>query len=91
MTIFTDALEAVLHALDGHQALHVWCPEHDWPTAPAVFKKYKEWAHFFDQDVERLKKTARQLGVRVIFVHHEGTKRQHIDLCGKPLERAKKL
>lgn len=79
--------EAQEHALQGGQALHIYRAL-DMP-APAVFKRNKVWAHLFDQDRERLIKTARKLGVRVIVVHHEGRRGQHIDLCGKPLERAK--
>ena len=74
-------------AAEGGQALHVFRRIPGMP-APGCFKRSKFWAHLYDQDLKRLKATARRLGVRVIKVHHEGTKRQHIDLCGKPLDRA---
>lgn len=81
--------EAISYALEGGQALHVWQPIGDWPNAPTVFKKNKQaWSHLFDQDRDRLIATAKKFGVRVILVHHEGTERQHIDLCGRPLGRA---
>jgi len=38
--------------------------------------------------LERLTATARQLGVRRIVVDQEKTEKQHVDLCGKVLERA---
>jgi hypothetical protein len=86
MKRINNVREAQEHALQGGQALHVYGAL-DMP-APAVFKRHKTWAHLFDQDKGRLIKTARRLGVRVIKVHHEGRRGQHIDLCGRPLERA---
>jgi len=56
---------------------------------PTETKRNKGWAHLFDQDKERLIATAKWLGVRVIKVEREGKSLQHIDLCGKPLQRAK--
>jgi hypothetical protein len=55
---------------------------------PSCFKGRATIAHLFDQDLTRLVKTARRLGVRVIRVERSGTPKQHIDLCGKPLELA---
>lgn len=80
--------EAVAYAATGGQALHVWDAS-AWPgKAPAVFRRYKVWAHLLDQDRARLEATARRLGVRVVVVGNPGTPRQHIDLCGGPLTRA---
>lgn len=82
--------DAVDHALDGGQALHL----HQilTPGAPACFvravNRGENIAHLLDQDTNRLRQTARQLGVRVVVIEREGTTRQHIDLCGKPLARA---
>jgi len=81
--------EAIAHAANGHQAvhLHTICP----PTAPLCFKKTisqgKPIAHLFDNDVDRLIRTVKVLGVNVIKVEREGTDKQHIDLCGKPLDK----
>lgn len=83
----------------GGQALHVWYPCRgvaslfwDASRAPGCFvreaKAGRAWAHLFDQDHERLIETARRLGVNVILVSNEGTHKQHVDLCGRPLERA---
>ena len=58
---------------------------------PQCFRGRRELAHLFDQDRQRLEQTARRLGVRVIKVESPGTPSQHIDLCGRPLERAKAL
>lgn len=77
------------HAESGGQALHVYAAIDGMPNAPQVFKRSKEWGHLFDHDEKRLIRTARRLGVRVIKVHHKGRRAQHIDLCGKPLARAK--
>lgn len=84
--------EAIAHAAAGGQALHV-CNTRQlgvdlMPGAPQCFKWSKQFAHLFDQNRDRLRATARKLGVRVIFVDRAGTPQQHIDLCGRPLERA---
>ncbi len=68
----------------GGQALHV----HSLTDGHPLFKRYAQIAHLFDMDRERLIATARRLGVRKIKVEREGTFKQHIDLCGKPFERA---
>jgi hypothetical protein len=79
---------AILWARKGHQALHLMQhSEYRW-AGPPCFKRSKVMAHFFDQDVGRLIKSAKRLGVRVIKVEREGDEGQHIDLCGKPLEKA---
>ena len=80
-------------AAGGGVALHVWQPPRGgWPGAPRVFLREaragRPWAHLFDQDVRRLQEFARRLGVRRIVVHHADTPRQHVDLCGGPLDRA---
>ena len=41
-----------------------------------------------DQDIDRLKKTAAELGVKKIVVSRIGGKGQHVDLCGRPLQKA---
>lgn len=69
----------------GGQSLHL----HMFSAGHPLFRRYPVIAHLFDQNKERLIATAKKLGVRVIKVEHEGTIKQHIDLCGKPLERAK--
>jgi len=77
------------YVLAGGQALHVYdgMPRH-FPCAPACFKRSKTWAHLMDQDEDRLRATAKSLGVKRIVVGEKGTPRQHIDLCGLPLTRA---
>jgi hypothetical protein len=80
---------AFLHAEQGGQALHL-CRSAQFvgPSAPACFKRSKQFAHLIDHDVDRLMATARRLGVRVVKVERGGRPGQHVDLCGKPLERA---
>lgn len=82
--------KAIEHSLAGGQALHVWEP-HVHKSAPKVFKRYKLWAHLFDHDVERLKATAKTLGVNILHIEREGQTGQHIDLCGAPLLHAIEL
>ena len=55
---------------------------------PACFARSETFAHLLDYDHDRLVATARRLGVRVIKVDRQGRRGQHIDLCGRPLERA---
>lgn len=75
---------ALNYAMDGGQALHV----HTMNQGHPLFERYPLIGHLFDQDKKRLVHLARRLGVRVIKIEHEGTPKQHIDLCGKPFERA---
>lgn len=89
---YQGAMECVAR---GGQALHVWVPkapgvyaEADGRKAPACFRRTKVWAHLMDADAERLEATARRLGVRRVVVSKRGHEHQHVDLCGKPLERA---
>lgn len=82
--------EALEHARQGGQALHLH--RIVFPHSPRCFRaaveRGEEIAHLFDLDRERLIRTARRLGVRVVFVDRDGTDRQHIDLCGAPLKKA---
>jgi hypothetical protein len=80
---------AFLFAEHGGQALHL-CRTAQFVTkdSPNCFKKGRQFAHLIDHDVDRLMATARRLGVRVVKVERGGKVGQHVDLCGKPLERA---
>ena len=80
-----EFVAAYAHSKEGGQSLHL----HTLSAGHPLFKRYPVIAHLLDQDKERLIATAKSLGVRVIKIEHEGTIKQHIDLCGKPLERAK--
>lgn len=85
-----DLVSAYAHAKAGGQALHL--VNHSggiYQNAPKCFQRAKEFGHLFDQNRQRLESTARRLGVRIIKVSHSGTHRQHIDLCGAPLAKAK--
>jgi hypothetical protein len=90
--LFQNVREALAWAAAGGQALHIYraMPE-KYPRAPAVFRRYRTWAHLLDQDRVRLERTARGLGVRIIRVDRPGSPGQHIDLCGRPLARAMEL
>lgn len=85
--------EAMAHAAEGGQALHLMEGSFAYLRAdtPSCFKGRREIAHLFDQEKTRLIATAKRFGVRVIKVERDGQPGQHIDLCGKPLERAKTL
>ena len=80
--------EAYQFAEDGGQALHMFSNPGLYPNAPNCFKRSNRAAHLFDQDVIRLQRTAKSLGVTRIVVGCPGTHKQHIDLCGGPLHRA---
>lgn len=83
---------ALAHATAGGQSLHLVSgvfAHH--AGAPGVFRHCPEFAHLFDQDVDRLVLTAKSLGVRVIKVERPGLAGQHIDLCNKPLHKARDL
>lgn len=81
--------EAYAYAAAGGIALHV-CSSRGLVSdaAPGCFQRSEQFAHMFDQNYERLIALAKTFGVRVIRPQHCGTYRQHIDLCGKPLEKA---
>jgi len=88
-----DVEQAIAYAAAGDQALHLHRIIADWERAPACFKiainKGESIAHLFDQDAQRLTKTVKRFGVKVVVIEHKGTPRQHVDLCGQPLRRAK--
>jgi hypothetical protein len=87
-----DLREAEAFAAAGGQALHLHNIIVDRSRAPKCFVRDvdagRPIAHLFDADVERLKRTARGLGVKVIVVERTGQPGQHIDLCGGPLAKA---
>lgn len=89
-----EVFEAIKYAEDGGQALHVWEPNgYTEPNMPICFRRTnrKTWAHLIDYNKERLIKSAKSFGVRIIKVSKEGVRGQHIDLCGKPLLKAMEL
>jgi hypothetical protein len=79
-------------AAAGGQALHVHRHLGDRRTAPRVFieafDRGESFGHLFDRDADRLVKTARDLGVRVILIEDRFDPRQHIALVGEPLRKA---
>lgn len=87
-----EVREALAFAKEGGQALHCHRIIVDRQKAPQCFVRAvdrgEDIAHLFDLDWERLIKTARKLGVKVIYIDRDGTDRQHIDLCGAPLRKA---
>jgi hypothetical protein len=82
-----EILAAYAHAKAGGQAIHLCDAAFVGPGAPLCFRG-KPFAHLFDQDLDRLLKTAKSLGVRVLVPQHVESHRQHIDLTGKPLKQA---
>ena len=73
----------------GGQALLIPGFACNWPGAPKCFRN-KKYGYLLDQNYLRLKETASRLGVRVIKVDKQGDPQQHVNLCGRPLERAMK-
>lgn len=84
--------EAIAHAQAGGQALHIHAIIPDRRRAPRCFvatvDRGEPIAHLFDLNRERLIRTARSLGVKVVHIDRDGTPRQHIDLCAGPLRAA---
>ena len=80
------------YALNGGQALHLHKFIGNRAFAPKCFVRAVDRgefiAHLFDQNEARLVATVRRLGVQVIKLERRGTDRQHVDLCGQPLQRA---
>jgi hypothetical protein len=90
MKLFTarQVREAIAFAKSGGQALHI----HPFTSSGVrLFRRYPESAHLFDMDKERLIATSKSLGLKVIKIEREGTETQHIDLCARPLSRAKSM
>lgn len=87
-----EIAEALAYSAAGGQALHLHRIIVDPDRAPRCFVRAVEngeyIAHLFDRHTQRLKDTARRLGVRVIYIDKAGTPGQHIDLCGAPLRKA---
>lgn len=84
--------EAQDYADSGGQALHLHQIIMDRRKAPRCFvqavERGENIAHLFDRDLDRLKRTVRGLGVRVVVVEYEGQRGQHVDLCAGPLRKA---
>lgn len=77
---------ALAWAADGGQALH----ESGRYTPPGRSSPVP-CAHLFDQDLARLTKTARILGVRKVRVMRQGEAGQHVDLWGRPFQAAREI
>ncbi len=84
--------EAIAHAREGGQSLHLHRIIVDRSRAPRCFVREvdagRDICHLLDHNLDRLCKTARRLGVRVILVERGGTDTQHIDICAGPLRKA---
>ena len=89
MKIFRESEleDALFHSATGGQALH--CHRIITPDAPHCFtaavKRGEHIGHLFDQDTDRLLTLAECMGLRRIRIHHAGTPKQHVDLCGGPM------
>ena len=87
-----DVQEAKNWAAGGGQALHTHSIIVDRSRAPSCFVRAvdrgEKIAHLFDQDRDRLERTVRGLGVKVVVVERRGEPGQHVDLCGGPLRKA---
>jgi hypothetical protein len=83
------ASSAVDSALEGQQALCVGEPTRDEKRkAPPPFHNSKRWGQLFDQDLNRLVQTAKDLGATPIRLMFRATDKQSVLLCGNPLRRA---
>lgn len=96
MKVFTqmELNEALKFVEEGRaKDPQIWCVHLHYivfPKSPYCFRRdVKEGlpiAHIFGADAETLTKLARMNGVRRVVLEREGTKRQHIDMCGAPLK-----
>ncbi len=94
MKVFTtrEIGAARAHAVAGGQALHVMAGA--WLSGrarPSCFRINREFAHLFDCDHERLRETAKQLGVKDIMIDASSDRVAHVDLCGLPLRKALRI
>ena len=80
---------AYAHAAAGGIAVHLHSIV--FPHSPQCFrravKRGEQIAHVFGQDAVELRRLAREIGIKVVFIDKEGTPRQHLDACGAPLKR----
>lgn len=85
-----EICEALEFVTAGGQALHIFKPTRASANKriPLPFRRTKVWAHLLDLNKQRLVETARKLGVKIIVIDCKGGRGQHVDLCGRPLERA---
>lgn len=94
MRYFTtlEIREAQDYADAGGQALHTHQIIVNRRKSPKCFldavERGEDIAHLFDRDAARLRRTATELGVRIVLIEREGERGQHVDLCGKPLRKA---
>ncbi len=91
MLLYTkkDLKAAYGYARAGGQALHLSGKALNNSKISKIFRG-KEFAHLLDNNLHRLLDTAARLGVKILKIECKGTKKQHIDLVGEPLERAKR-
>jgi len=81
--------EAIHYAIDGGQALQPFIKTSVFCGGCGNFFKYPQRAaRLFDQDYKRLVETIKSFGINSVHVHLEGQDKQHVDVVGKPLERA---
>ena len=89
---YKEIKQAIQYSKDGGQSLHLHRVIANKKKAPTCFVKSinngQYIAHLFDQNKERLIATVKELGVNKILIEREDTDKQHVDLCGKPLEKA---
>ena len=80
-------ISAMKYALDGGQALHTFRTYEQDRTRE---QRHGTRAHLIDHDTQRLRQTARALGIPDPVVNLEGTRLQHVELYGDALDRALK-
>lgn len=80
---------AAEHSEAGGIALHVWEPPEAFRRlSHPTFRRASLWGHLFCKDSVELVRLAKRFGVRKVYIHRQRVRAQHVDLCGKPLERA---
>lgn len=82
----------IREALEYSQKVSVHLHDVVFDNSPLCFRaavnRRKECiAHVFCKDADLLRKMARKLGIKVIYIDKEGNYNQHLDLCGVPLKK----
>ena len=76
---FGEIREAEAHAKAGGIAVH---------HTGFPFRKWRFTAHLFAQDTVALRQAIRKTGADPKWIQYPGTKREHFDLMGGPLQAA---
>lgn len=85
----SDLHAAMTYARHGGLAIHLHFIV--FADSPQCFKRDVAAglpiAHVFHSDSEFLRRLAKSIGINKVYIDREGSTRQHLDVCGTPLQR----